>query len=814
MKSGYIGREKRLYGNKASGDIATRRSGPWLIIRSCLLAVSLVPAVILAGCRHANSTSTDPWLQAHGTGIDAVQSHLEAYGTISISPPLIVQPDERFTFDLARTGQQYFDDAKNSVQGSISSLDQRFQGFGLNASAQIDPVQALNYADALQQAMAQRNVASQRDALGAEAARDRYEAALVTAGQVSDPVARASQIASAKAAYAAALQDPSARSAMPTINTAAGANVPAPAPAPSTVSDPSAVLANSKFAALLGLRTAPGPTLSSRAALITAAGDKAIQSVFGMLALKPDDAKKLTDAEIFVGLTMVSVNPGWLTRKGFGGDIAVAMDINYRTAREETVQRFLKRDDVNVQLQRSIAEDMGYVNAPWLSDRVKKTARIALAELQVPANLYSIVLDDPDESARDALEGYAIPDQSEPLAVAAISPMSDTQTLDLASAQRQRTEFALGLALSFRAAGQEAAAGMLERWAHQLETDAQTRTNEVTVNAFSSGNVFGYRVLPGFHAIANPGEPHPRAGMRLDNATFPAVFTLAVERRKLRVAIVYNKANRTFALAEPSLRFRALPHWRPLEQSYARYRVGFVDQAEGARALAAASAALGDIKDRGLQELSRLQLAEMKTNYNGSFSSHSLPVESLMWPARIPPEAPSVRIQKVLPDDFQLAVGPDQKPVPADVDVMVLGENLDQIDLAKIQILTTNAKLRAGVAPRHDGVGIVLPLAIADADTSAVLSLPTKSDPVVVVFPVTLKAGPKTPLVVSVESKSGVEDTVHSVQIPASASAATLDAARQLLEAVRPAAPAADAPKSSPGKGDANGSAASSTPKK
>src|SRR5437867_6347217 len=97
-------------------------------------------------------------------------------------------------------------------------------------------------------------------------------------------------------------------------------------------------------------------TLSSRDALITAAGDSAVEAIFRFLG-NPAEAQKLKDKHVLFGVAMVAVNPGWRTRKGFAADIGVTTHYAFKPARLEVIERLLRDPRLSRDLQRRIAED-------------------------------------------------------------------------------------------------------------------------------------------------------------------------------------------------------------------------------------------------------------------------------------------------------------------------------------------------------------------------------------------------------------------------------------------------------------------------
>ena len=84
-------------------------------------------------------------------------------------------------------------------------------------------------------------------------------------------------------------------------------------------------------------------------------------------------------------------------------------------------------------------------------------------------------------------------DDAAPL-VAAVSPLTDVQTLDLASSNSQQQQVALNLAFNVTAAGLNAEAQAFLNYAHNLQQQFNTITPDVFANSYSTGSMFGFQV--------------------------------------------------------------------------------------------------------------------------------------------------------------------------------------------------------------------------------------------------------------------------------------------------------------------------------
>ena len=155
------------------------------------------------------------------------------------------------------------------------------------------------------------------------AAQLEYLSAIQRANQLTNQQARIEAIAAAERAYG---EKTTTNTNAPAYPTAGPENLPdLPQGIAKPPTDALSRLASSNFfgpGGLLKEFKSKEPELNNRAALITAAGDVAVESIFRLLG-QPDKAKEFMGREIFFGVATVSVNPGWRTRKNFAADLSV-----------------------------------------------------------------------------------------------------------------------------------------------------------------------------------------------------------------------------------------------------------------------------------------------------------------------------------------------------------------------------------------------------------------------------------------------------------------------------------------------------------
>jgi hypothetical protein len=144
-----------------------------------------------------------------------------------MSAPVLSRPDPGFAFNLDRSTDAYFTEAKSQVQGAAAAFTQVAQSLALGAAAQVDPTQIAAYTEKLRQYHEdQGRFRRKRDLLDA-AAEAQYLAAIEVASQEPDSQKRANLIAEARKQYAQAPAGPTEAPQFPTATT--GGDVPTPA---------------------------------------------------------------------------------------------------------------------------------------------------------------------------------------------------------------------------------------------------------------------------------------------------------------------------------------------------------------------------------------------------------------------------------------------------------------------------------------------------------------------------------------------------------------------------------------------------------
>lgn len=626
------------------------KKGFW---RWVVIAISI--SMLLAGCSIVNQAG---WIKELDS-IDRAAKLLEEYGTASMSSPLLSKPDDAFKFDLHQGAEKYFNDAKKDVQGMSASFEQVSQGFSLGVAANLDPTVMADYASKLRQFSADRARIDQKQSLIDSAAKIDYLAAIQTASAESDPVKRATAMAAAERAYSEKLSPPSAANpAFPVMSSSRNSNLSTTNSLARQPTDATNMLAANKFkdfqGLISGLNPSTTPTISNRSAISTAAGDKAVESIFNILG-KPQEAQMFKDKTVLFGVMMVSVEPGWRTQRKFAVDLSVLSSFEYQPARREVIEAMLLDShidsgirekiarDNNIKLPKEIAEliqsckdikednkDLAKYKSAFdidnaeYSKSLNKTKEIQaeyddaikkqktkpkntqlsnlVDELRLEYNRAKIAFGNTSTSYSNSRTAYVRARANESLyvycrkngfgtyssgtplpnwlnyssarvtdpnrkpapLVAAVSPMTETENLDLASSLRRQDSLALSLSFALRYAGLGGQANIFEEFVKSRQSDVHTRTATATVNSYSySGGMFGFQIGPKLKALADTSAKDADAANTLERQSFPVLVLFATNKERLRPRI--ENQNDKFKVYEPSLTLSQQTQWLPLE---------------------------------------------------------------------------------------------------------------------------------------------------------------------------------------------------------------------------------------------------------
>jgi hypothetical protein len=549
---------------------------------SLAAGIILAAHVSLTGC--AKPLPED--IKVYAKRLDDLAEKLEEYGSIAMSAPAMsapgLQSDAKCKpadgFTLNRPATAYFDDARKNIQGAAAALTQQSLYSSGQLTGQFDPLRSAQYTEALRRyhQNTARNEAA--DDLRDKANEDRLNAIL---GDKSnpDPATQADKLDQfiKDSNGGQKIGEPtfpvpdsgggdSASSGSGGTSDSAGDQGGA-----QPAMEANKVLADGgAFKGVRGLLPKDFiPTISNREALLIAAGDKSVETTLRLLA---NPTKSIDDPQrvLLTAAATVSVNPGWRTKEDFAADFSVQVSWEYKEASDDYWLAWLKSNELGP----------AFVSA-YRRDRV--------SEGDIPS-LFRCTGECPVHAPGNPL-------------VVAVSPLTDSQTLQLSSSLREMQQWSLRMAASLRAAGQEGQADALEEYVKSKQRDVSTANAVGVANAYSaSGGVFGYQVGPRLRGLADPAEGDESANI-MERQTFPVLILIAFDRSELRprIKIKRDAHGRSWpSVYEPVLKFTQTARWIPLDLPWYAFspdhRLSEVDRLELSYRLNSAGGSPGNDK--------------------------------------------------------------------------------------------------------------------------------------------------------------------------------------------------------------------------
>lgn len=232
---------------------------------------------------------------------------------------------------------------------------------------------------------------------------------------------------------------------------------------------------------------------------------------------------------------MVSVTPGWRTRSDFAARLTIRPTLRFKSARNEVARYVL--EDLN--------KGGTIVNCGQLMGQ---------AAIKMKFHVF-----DPNQQS------------IEPAAISAVSPMTDTQHLQISNSLRQRKERALQIAVALQSAGLDAGAKLFYEHLYDLEKDIQTDNREVSITAIATGSQFGYEIGPELWGQTDPSANKPKPGYRLVRQSFPTLILLGFDEDQLMPQLKCDKEKLDVAptVVEPHLYIEQTRRWVPLTEKAA-----------------------------------------------------------------------------------------------------------------------------------------------------------------------------------------------------------------------------------------------------
>jgi len=293
------------------------RCGTWKRVASW----ALVALVVVGGCAPGHMAALE---------LDKVAKSLDEFGFASISAPFLAGPTDDFAFDLNRPASYYFEQAFQP-QGGVRTLDALAVDTQIAVRANVEQALAtiaqFNQARSISDLRAaKRKAAMQRDRLQKLAdtlSQPGADGLAPTAPPNQNPLILAT-IGMLDTIAAQPEPDPN-ESALPGFTPS---SQPVATQPPFTTADRVALSAVGSFTPAAKLPETPYQ-LTAREALLIASGDVMTQSLLSWFMMPVGN--KLGDYELYYCPLVVSVKPGYRTRKDFQCDVTVSVDLARKT---------------------------------------------------------------------------------------------------------------------------------------------------------------------------------------------------------------------------------------------------------------------------------------------------------------------------------------------------------------------------------------------------------------------------------------------------------------------------------------------------
>lgn len=512
--------------------------------------------------------------------LDRIARSIEAYGTVSVSAPLLVEVERAkgFKFDLDKPATFYYDASR--IEGAVRLVTQ--ESFDLQVALRVQIDQLLGSLAKLKAAKS----GAETETVGQELTKQALSLAALNslaggqsaAAMAANPALAAglallsgTNLATAPTAEVPAQTSETPPDAVPdeaapdkTMDEVVEEAGPQDGGAAEAEADESedAGDESGEFKSLLPLdrpaqkvltseKFSPLPerysgklTISPRQAIMLAANDKMTQDLFKWFASPYGYGRNKT--AYFCMLT-VSCHPGYKTRQNFMADVMVTTEF----AKEAITAKVA-----------GTSRDGGWVYSSQEGHEVSGDLTVS------------------DSFARPF--------------VTAVYPMVDSQVLSLRYGLRQQVARAMQLAML----GFGAQAELLADHVKRVEQDAETVTATTVGSAYSAGGYnFGFRIEPRFVALSDAASAKTTPGYRLESIEFPAMVLVFVDHAEKRdyTHVAFNIESRWL----PRDGWTAF--WSRLSEAKIHERARDLDDVKGA-------VTSGTMGSRPLGELERMTL--------------------------------------------------------------------------------------------------------------------------------------------------------------------------------------------------------------
>lgn len=632
---------------------------------------------------------------------------IEEFGTISMSTPILTEPDKAFKFDLSDkfNTDMYYNDAKSQLQGKASLLDQASLMMGIGASGKLDPTQTAAYFEKINQFKQTDAVNNSSAAISTDMqdtinaiAKDELSYALAEAKKIDSIDKRVAAIDAAISKYKERMSNASPKdNPYPSIDN--DSNVPA-LDDPTRPAKSADRFTSDEFVGNRGLLSNDSLSLTDRIALTIAQGDNAMAAIFRTLG----DAGNLSHYDkALYGVSLVSVNPGWRTSNNYNAKLTIIPGVEYSSASDATRSRYIEENPGKCESE---------LIKPTLNRIQKKILLVTAIEKIQSERINKDLCKDFNigelEEKNNVVGGFKYSGS-----MTAISPLSSSLILDLSFSKRDQLEFSLALALALRSAGQEVQAQAFLDYAKSIQSDFQTLSEENSITISKIGNELEIEVGPRFKAIKSAGQDN-NAGRILERQTFPVLFMIGLTNEETKMKFV--KAEGGVDLLEPAFGIMQQQNWSRNE------KIGWLNKPkrddEGTRMK------LSDDLDKIIDHCndpiaSRVcyRAISLSNKIGGNFTYFKLP-PNILVPRK---KSTTPAVTKIIPSSVVLKKDANGKATSTEVLFTLIGSNLDKVDAKNIKF---NTNFNNTQAVKHGDNAIQVQAKVDDSQSPIVFFLP------------------------------------------------------------------------------------------
>lgn len=686
---------------------------------------------------------------------------IDEWGAASITSPLLTSPKEssiNFKFGLNRSASEFFGAAKTEDQAASAVFNQMAFSTQAGVKVSVDQLAAMQFAADMNQYgrdVARQNlIESERIA----SAKRVYAAELAAANAGTDTTKKAEMISATEQNYMKSISEGAKPPQFPKQDDSFLSKDISVAKPPDIAGR---ILTNDgEFTSQLGLLknmdNSKKMSVTDRSAIITAAGDCATQALFELLG-NPADAGKYTGTEVYFGVCMVSVEPGWRTRKNYQADVSMQIYQEIGVPTSISIKDGDKGKDKKERLKELLE---GIIDAETNTIDIKKKGEIKakLKEEKISIQVFSDAIsfkgdEDPSsgsyynymEKLKQAKFISSYP-RKNPLVITAVSPMTDNQTIDSAYSDRKYIEAAIRMAGALQQVGAQAQAEVFTQFVKSLQKDVRSINSDAIITSYGFINGFlGYQIGPRLKAMEDPGGNEDAPSNVLGRIAFPVLIVIGVVIPDVDILDPYTgEVLATVKWSTSNLEFRQSFTWMPIKSNWAKRIIGIPkalrenDWTDWMEDIAKVRQKMDEFettlnkgdKHKLTDVCDSFALLESRIDFLKSKSCGGVVQYTLKHLQESAPPPAVTQIDAIYPSNILID---QKKDEPTDVTVAISGKNLDIVgtDTANIEILNSGqngAVTVSNVVPSKTLLILKLKVLSLKAPTTVAFKLPLKAE--------------------------------------------------------------------------------------